>query len=255
MGWGNTEKAPPQAFSGVNADRCWRAISQLANDQRAIIMQDMKMEEIAQLLFPASDRDSLTRAFSLCKPMYPDQQMVIPLAACEGYIVERGNPAITLSWNASTEPGAFYAPTDDAYRLAVQMDAPLELREKYEHIFSRLVQIGYEWGMVRYVFDALNKNGYCNTPAQMRYVWPAIRHIVAKYDDKLANSLIDSSARAGDKARVPPAVAPLLVPTVNIVARSTLVEPPKKGDARTGFTLTTMPTGYSFEGCSFKALP
>ena len=74
------------------------------------------------------------------------------------------------------------------------------------------------------VFGNLNQNGWCNTPQQMRFVWPAIRHLVAKAGLKeLAGQLTESSARAGDRARVPPAIHEFLVPTVNIVNRTLLM--------------------------------
>lgn len=92
---------------------------------------------------------------------------------------------------------------------------------------EQVVRISYEWGLVKRVFRELNQPGYCTTPPQMRYVWPSILPILKsvgnKDDDRLAASMAKESSRAGDKARIPLVVQPVLRESYQIVTRSIVV--------------------------------
>src|SRR5207344_1545987 len=81
----------------------------------------------------------------------------------------------TFTWDHDECPEGFFPLR--GFKHELQLDVSDEVREKWEYVQQLLGQINYEWGMVCYVFTMLNTNGFCNTPQQMRYVWPAIRHL------------------------------------------------------------------------------
>jgi hypothetical protein len=226
MAWGrnNSDPPPPRAFSGSAEANVRAAIVRAAAEQRWMITRDIEMHEILQLYIKPEHRDPLKLAFNEVEFNSIDQslqvQVPIPLGLNP---TPNQKPCVVYEWDWNTsKPDGFFVPKY-AVNCTFQPDAPEELMEKHASINARLQKVSYDFGLVRHVFEGLNKNGFCNTPQQMRFVWPAIRHLVDRFDKKLGNSLVDASARAGDKARVPPDLVEYMVPTVNTMARSLLL--------------------------------
>jgi hypothetical protein len=182
------------------------------------------VEDFRQLFIPQHLRHSLKEAFGVAAQNTLDQVIETRVASPYTYADPALNKHLTatIRFDRNECPEGFFALRDWKHEL--QPDVTPELMEKWDHACQQLSQISYEWGMVNHVFTSLNVNGWCNTPQQMRFVWPAIRHLCAKAGMKdLAGQLTESSARAGDRARVPLAIHEFLVPTVNIVNRTLLM--------------------------------
>lgn len=221
---------PPRAFMGSNENQVVAAIRRMAIEQRWMAVRDITVEDLRQLFIPAEYRHSLKEAFSVAAPIYTDQTIQVPITLMgdnypEGYPMPSDDTLrAAFTWDRNSCPEGFFAMTQE-YTPMIQHDAPQELVDKFLYVSDNLMRISYEFGLVNRVFHALNTNGYCNTPQQMRFVWPAIKHICDKAGLKdLGNQLTETSARAGDRARVPMDVADYMVPTVNIVNRTTLLD-------------------------------
>lgn len=232
----NGTPPPPRAFMSNKEHQALWAISKMAEEQRWLISTEIKVPELCQLYVNPEHRDPLTTAFGLMKYTSVDQQMTIALPYPDEYDViampanNTSAGSVVIEWDHTKAPDGFFSPP---YQITgPQNDAPTELIEKYNGIWQRLARVTYEWGMVKHVFNTLNSNGFCNTPQQMRFVWPAIRHIVDRFDKSLGDTLVDASSRAGDKARIPSEITELMVPTVNIVARSLLLDRVKMDERR-----------------------
>jgi len=222
---GSNDPPPPRAFMGSAQNNVVAAISRAAAEQRWMVTREIDMNEIRQLYIRSEHREPLRLAFSEVEFNSIDQTLNALVGVPDDVrLADNQVPVVQYEWdhNSAGESG-FFVPKYAMKGATFQPDAPQELVEKYQSINERLQRISWEWGLVRYVFNGLNKNGWCNTAPQMRFVWPAIRHLVGRFDSKLEMSLVDASARAGDKARVPPELVEYMVPTVNIVARSLLI--------------------------------
>lgn len=220
---------PPTAFMGSNYVQVDNAIRKLAMEQRHMATRFLTVEDLRLLFIPAHERDALKEAFRITEFDVVKQALTFSVPLMNDYPIEYGladmsKPLMTsFSWSYSTCNEGFFVPRK--YKARLQEDAPEELVEKLEYVTTQFARISFEFGLVRYVFQQLNQNGFCNTPPQMRYVWPAIRHIVDKAGLKdLAPTLIEASSRAGDKARVPPLASPFLVHTTDIINRTTLMD-------------------------------
>lgn len=226
MSWGRPkDPPPPRAFMGSAEVNVQAAIKRAAAEQRWMVTREILLDEVRQLYIKPADREPLKHAYNEVEFNAIDQALQVSVAVPDEFRpVEDQKPAVVYEWDyESSKPDGFFVPKYGTRPVQYQSDAPPELVEKYTNINERLQRIGYEFGLVRHVFNELNVNGFCNTPQQMRFVWPAIRHLVDRFDKKLGNSLVDASARAGDKARVPSHIVEYMVPTVNIMARSLLL--------------------------------
>jgi len=228
MSWGRSrsERDPPRAFSGYNEPTIRNAIKKMAQEQLHMAIRNVTSDDLRNLFIPVEHREAVKRAFGYARENRVNQAIELQVpdqpSQTQATALNNNRLEINLSWDYNKCKEGFFVPS--TAKPTVQPDAPPELVEKLENLYREASRIAYEFGLVAHVFSALNANGYCNTPAQMRYVWPAIRHIVDKAGmTALGKTLIDASARAGDKARVPPAVADLMVPTVHIVARTLVI--------------------------------
>jgi hypothetical protein len=210
---------------GYQENNVKNAIVKAAAEQRWMITRDIHLSEVLQLYIKPQDRDPLKQAFNEVEFNSINQVLHVKVDVPSEYRpVADQKPGVIYEWDWDmSKPDGFFVPKYGSKACAIQPDAPPELVEKYTEINQRLQRVNYEFGLVRHVFTCLNKNGFCNTPQQMRFVWPAIRHLVDRFDEKLGRSLVDASPRAGDKARVPPEIADYMVPTVNIMAKSLLL--------------------------------
>lgn len=217
---------------GANENQVRAAIKKMAAEQRWMATRDITVEDLRQLFIPEQYRHSLQEAFALASPQYIDQYIHIPVKLTgDHYPDEYPMPfdhgqqfTASFSWHRENCPEGFFTMQD--HEPMIQPDAPQELVDKWLYVSDNLLRISYEFGLVREVFERLNTNGFCNTPQQMRFLWPAIRHIVDKAGGlgDLGKNLVDSSARAGDRARVPHEVKDYMVATVNIVNRTLLMD-------------------------------
>ena len=228
MSWGRSrrmskEPTPPRAFMGHTENQLRLAIKKLAQEQRFMACRHMTVEDLRQLFVPEQLRHSLKEAFTVAAQDYLDQAIETRVTTPYKYADPSSFLVATLLWDRNECPEGFFALRGRTHEL--QPDVPPELLDKWSYVEQELARISYEWGLVSHVFDCLNNNGWCNTPQKMRFVWPVIRHLCAKAGLKeLAGQLAESSARAGDRARVPPAIHEFLVPTVNIVNRTLLMD-------------------------------
>jgi hypothetical protein len=255
---------PPRAFMGSAEVQCQAAIRKMAIEQRFLATRDITVEDLRQLFVPAEYRHSLKEAFSVGSQIHTDEELVIPVRLMgdhypEGYPLPQvpgsGPLKITFTWDRNDCPDGFFVMKNmgkDA-EVMIQPDAPQELVDKWLYVSDNLMRISYEFGMVREVFNKLNVNGFCNTPQQMRFLWPAIRHIVDKAGIKeLAAQLVETSARAGDRARIPTELTEFMVPTVNIVNRTLLIDKVELIDRPFKVTVNdpafATPQGLTFSG-------
>ena len=216
------EPTPPRAFMGHNEHQVFLAIKLLAREQRFMAVRHLTVEDFRQLFIPEHYRHSLKEAFGVASQESLDQTIEARVASPYTYADPNGQLTATFRWDYNECPEGFFALR--GWKHELQPDVTPELMVKWNYVEQNLAHISYEWGLVNHVFLCLNQNGWCNTPQQMRFVWPAIRHLVAKAGLKeLAGQLVESSARAGDRARVPAHIHEFLVPTVNIVNRTLLM--------------------------------
>lgn len=250
---GDGTPPPPRAFTGSAQFQVTNTINRMANEQRHMITRDVKVHELGQLFVDPHKLEALTRAFHDVEFTTINQGLTIE-APVGSPVDKDGDPVSMLyCWDWASAPDGFFVPKHNK-PLKMRDDAPPELIEKYTEIHMRLANVAYDFGLVHHVFNGLNVNGFCNTPPQMRFVWPAIRHIVARFDTKLEETLIDASSRAGDKARVPPHLADHMVETMNTIARTTLLEKVNLNERRE-FSLVpqaawfTASQNMNFEAC------
>lgn len=227
MSWGRRNSStgePPKAkaFSDSMAYQIERAIVMTGMRMLVLNMEEFSFDELKLLFVEPDKRDFLTKAYQATKGHNINNMELFaqaPLNRCR----------IRFQWRYMDADGAFFVPRDEGglriHALTARADAPQELRERYEDMAERLERTSREWGLVRFVFTQLNQHGYCNTPPQMRYVWPAIPTLLnyAGLGD-LAKTLAQPSSRAGDKARIPAQAAPYIRETYDIVTRSILVD-------------------------------
>jgi hypothetical protein len=227
---------------GSNENAIYAALRTLSSEQRTMAIRHLTVEDLRQLFIPAHLRHSLKEAFGVASPRFADQELVVEVTMDNSERNLSGNDKLlaTFKWDHTTAPEGFFVPREG--RCTLQQDISDELRDKWNYVGDSLARISWEFGLVTETFKQLNTNGFCNTPAQMRYVWPAIRHIADKA--KLRDlHLEEASARAGDRARVPVQIQDFLVPTVNIINRTLLIDKVEPNE-RPEFRLNVNAPGY-----------
>lgn len=245
MSWNRRRKSDtpqlPRAFMGSNEQAIYAALRSLSAEQRHMAVRNITVEDLRQLFIPAHLRHSLKEAFAVASPRFADQELVVEVTMDTSERSLNGNDELlaTFKWDHNTAPEGFFVPREG--RCKLQSDISEELHEKWNYVGDSLARISWEFGLVTETFRQLNQNGFCNTPAQMRYVWPAIRHIADKARLKDMH-LEEASARAGDRARVPVSIQDFLVPTVNIVNRTLLIDKVDMPDKE--FRLNVNAPGY-----------
>ena len=233
---------PPRAFMGSNEASIYAALRTMSAEQRHMAVRNITVEDLRQLFIPAHLRHSLKEAFSVASPRFADQEMEVEVTPSDPmhHLADKATLRATFKWDHNTAPEGFFVPREN--RCVLQQDISDDLREKWAYVTDSLARISWEFGLVTETFRQLNTNGFCNTPQQMRYVWPAIRHIADKA--KLEGlRLEEASARAGDRARVPAQIKDFLVPTVNIINRTLLIDKIDRNE-KDEFRLSVNAPGY-----------
>lgn len=220
---------PVRAFMGSNENSCHVAIRKMALEQYHMATRHITIEDLRQAFVPPHLRHSLKEAYAVSANPYMNHTLDVPITLFDNYpdeypMADSKMPLeATFAWDRNGSPEGFFTMYDQ--KAVIQHDAPPELVEKIQYVYDQVGRISFEFGLVQAVFHRLNQHGYCNTPQQMRFVWPAIRHIVDKAGMReLAKDLVDASSRAGDRARVPPEIAPYMVLSVNIINRTLLMD-------------------------------
>lgn len=215
------------AFSGNYAYAIMNAISNVASKLLSLEYQQFTGDELLTLFIDPEHHDPLKQAWDLTKGNNVGTQVLY--VKSEWAAQHNGVARIALQWDYRNMVSGFFVPLKQGGKpetaVSVRPEAPAELREKFTTMADAITRISYEWGMVRFVFQQLNQHGYCNTPAQMRYIWPAIVPLL-RYagHTQLAADLTQPSSRAGDKARIPAAARDLIKPSADVVTRSLLLD-------------------------------
>jgi hypothetical protein len=238
------------AFSGAQTASIGQAIAGLANAQFNRALQPITADTLLRLFVPADLRDLVSRCYRVAAP----KGTVFDLYAGYQLPFERGgNTAVfRFKWDWGRTHDAFL-PVHGAGQSSSQpyvdyeADAPAEMVQQYEATLKLLCDISYRFGMVRFVFQQLNAVN--KTPAQMRFVWPAILMLLRKGGyGELANEIEPASIRAGDRARVPEVIADYLKPAGDMVARAGLIEMTARPQHPVEYRLDRMPVFNHFEG-------
>lgn len=233
MAWGRRSYQPPtpqpvKAFSQSNENQIQYTIANMGKKQLSLYAQSFTPIELAELFIEPDDRNALFRAYALAgDSVSHNHNLYVDLPWMKQW---GGIGLLRFSWMTHEWKDAFFVPllqgAEDTHALrGPRDDAPAELRDRYLNMAERMATLSYEYGLVRWVFLKLNQNGFCNTPAQMRWVWPPIVHILNEAGMKQqALELAQPSARAGDKARIPTEVQPFIRETYDIITRGLLID-------------------------------
>lgn len=221
------QKEPTKAFPSSQTQPIWTGVHRACRRISTMYYEQFTCSELLELFIEPGDRAAVRRAYELNGGNSAHTQN---LFVTSPWARQRGGEArIRFQWDFRDVMDGFFVPLKQGGRIetAAMMrdDAPQDLKDRFTNMADNLVRTSYEWGMVMYVFNSLNRNGYCNTPQQMRYVWPAISTLLSYGGNKdLAKQLSQPSARAGDKARVPYEVRDLIKPSADVVTRSLLCD-------------------------------
>lgn len=227
MAWGRRNSnppPPPKAFSDSMEQYILRHINATGLRLQVMYMQQFTFEELKLLFIDPEDRSPLTHAYNRVRGNNIQTQQLFVNSP-------NGNCRIRFRWDwrATDCDGSFFVPKSwggqPSRPVVPRDDAPKELLDRYNDMAENLERTSREWGLVGYVFDQLNQNGYCNTPPQMRYVWPALPQILrySGYHNE-ARQVAEASSRAGDKAKIPHTAAPYIRETYDIVTRSLMFD-------------------------------
>jgi hypothetical protein len=230
MSWGNRKAAePPRAFGNRQTSQIENCILQTARRVLHMYHHPFTGDELMQLFIDPADREHVRKAWLATAGNNVGQQGIYVKSDLAGEL--NGSAQLCLSWSWDPRFDGFFVPLLQGGRketaVSVRPDAPPALAATFKNLIDDMVRTSYEWGVVMLVYRSLNQNGYCNTPAQMRYVWPAITPILnyAGMTD-LAKELVTPSARSGDKARIPAHVQSYIKSSADTVTRSLLLDLP-----------------------------
>lgn len=233
MVYGDKKRPPPQAFMGSGESRVQAQINIMANKMFEHARKPYGAVDLMNLFVDPAYHGPMQIAFMQNHGGSLTQSLYVDIANFAPENVEAAG-FIQFSWNYETTPNGFFP----RYSEGGSTNFPIKewgaaaqnhfnLVERFAETARQVVRVSYEWGLVKKVFAELNQPGFCSTPQQMRYVWPSILPILKAIkndrDDALARSMQNESSRAGDKARVPRAVQPLLRESYQIVTRSIIV--------------------------------
>lgn len=223
------EQRTTRAFSGGSYMRVERGITVMADHCRQLDVVDFTCFELKELFIKEWQRDALTMAYDLQEggPL-GQQNLYVQFTDTHVRPSVWLKPRIRFRFDWPGVREGFLVPAkwgwSREFPAKLLKEAPPELAAKFDKVTSDETRHAYEWGLVRWVFESLNVPEHCTTPAQMRYVWPALVPIVrAGGADELASSLSQPSSRAGDSASVPSWIAPYLKTTYDIVAKAVLL--------------------------------
>jgi len=245
---------PPRAFRGSQESRIHGVINGIGVQMFRLIKPEFTPAGLLDLFVDPKYHHSLTEAFSESEGAGLTQRIYIDLKS------SRVRCHLVFSWDYNKVPGGFFmrARYGGVERRALpgpRAGANAVRLEQFNEMKRRLLQASYEWGLMRRVFDELNQPSYCQTPQQMRFVWPPILQLVKRMgDEQLISMLQHESSRAGDRARVPEFIKPFIRPTYDIVTRSIFLTEHEAVDRTIDgiqYTLanpTFIENGFSFQG-------
>lgn len=214
-------RSPPFTHNVTKAINA--TLSGMETLHQKLAKENFTAAELLDLFVDPAHHHTLTHAYQICEPSGQTQELFV---RCE-VPVEYGAGVVHMrfSWHGLDTPDGFYVP----YRAGSTLMYACEIRyedaladniAKFERVRDDLIGIAYRHACVRRVFTALNRNAVCSTPAQMRYHWPCIVSLLRRSgNEEMAERLQNPSPRAGDGARIPKDLGPLLSATNDTVAR------------------------------------
>jgi hypothetical protein len=245
-----------RAFAGGRSLRVLSGIYKLANHASALNKVSFDPDELRLLFVQDWQRSSLTTAYELTEAgplnrqtLYVEIENPMPLNWMA--------PRLEFTFNWATCREGFLVPRRKGYTVeepARILIGQTPLRSKFEEVVMHECRIAYEWGLVLWVFEQLNQPAYNTTPAQVRYIWPALLPILRMANEHaMANELASPSSRAGDSARCPSWVLPYIKPTYDIIAKGVILHevPEVEVDKTITYKLYS-PTFKMDNGLSFK---
>jgi len=220
-------KRTTRAFTGGSYWRTLAGIDKLAKHAKSLKQVQWSPDELMHLFMPDRMREPMTQAWRLLEGGPGNlQTLLVGFDNLMPMQWEHPRMAFTFKWPEVRS--GFMVPV--RYGLSVSHPAALQtnegqLYEKWRRMLEHEMRIAYEWGLVKHTFMTLNAADACTTPAQMRYLWPALVPILnVAGENVLARQLAQASTRAGDKARCPPPLQPYLKQTFDIVAKGVLLQ-------------------------------
>lgn len=223
------KRLPPQAFRGTTE---WMIEAEIRNMATKLFDHARKPFEAMELMHLSLDpqyHSPMQVAFAENRGGDLNQHLYFSLKQCAPPDVETSG-FIEFAWNYSEVPNGFFprymsggSPSHPVDRIPIGI--PSQVRDKFYDISEKLCRISYEWGLIRRVFKELNQPTFCTTPQQMRYLWPPILPILkhTKHEDEWVRILQEASPRAGDRARAPAEVQPVLRESYQAMTRALLI--------------------------------
>jgi len=259
---------PPRAFKGALETKIPAAINRIAFDLYKMAKKPFTGSELMNLFLPSVFRRPMTIAFKETRGQGVVQKLFIDLHGFKPPDEDMGifrvvSGRLHITWSHFQLPADGWFPRytqggDDQFPIhAFVEDFDPEIAEKFLDVVGRMIRISAEWGLVMRVFNELNKPGFCATPAQMRYVWPSVLLLLKRIDDPMAKQMVKEldvvSARAGDKARIPPAIVQLVRPAYDAVTKAIMLFDHEEERDITDLTMTTGSAQYALHNPRFEA--
>lgn len=223
------KRPPPQAFRGTTEYRIEHAIRSMANELFDHARKPFSARELMDLSLEPQYHEPMQIAFAENRGGDLSQHLYFSLKQCAPPEVETSG-FLEFAWTYSEVPNGFFPRFNwggsTAHPITRLLPSTSDyMRGKFADIADRLCRISFEWGLIMKVFRELNRPGYCATPQQMRYVWPSILPILkhCNGEEDWVKTLQHASPRAGDRARVPLEIQPVLAESYHIVTRAILI--------------------------------
>jgi len=217
---------PTTAFSAKTMKDLRNAVRAMAQLQFNRVRQPVSIATLRQLFVPAELRDLLTNAYAKAAPIGSVFDLYVGHDTPFG---RGGNQAkFRFKWDFGSVRDGFFVPHGFGNRelapvVHYQSDADPYLRTEFDTLLTNLCDLSWRFGMVMHVLNKLNDAN--RTPAQLRFVWPAIVPLLRRAGFHAdAEDIAEPSWRAGDSAKVPSELADYVKPAGDMVARATLVE-------------------------------
>jgi hypothetical protein len=231
----SSTREPQPAFTRYKANNIQNAIRQMEYTQIALAKQPFELSELMQLFVDKKHHEHLTYTYDLVEPRAGTTQLYIsvdmPVAMQQHVSTDNRRETAHMKFNWYGKlPGGFYVPysegaDEDRPTRIMREQADPALVERYVQVEQDMLDIHCRFALCQEVFSRLNRHGVCNTPPQMRYVWPCIVTLMQRGNlaDE-AKELAEPSMRAGDKANVPADIAKYLKETNDTITRALFLE-------------------------------
>lgn len=201
-------------------------IDRMESKQIALAKQAFTATDLLTLFIKPEHHDTLTKAYELCEPSGHTQDLFSVWMAKAEY----GGALVHLRfhWHGSDVPSGFYVPflcgAQMDHSAAIRPEAPEDLQDRLRQTVHDMIDIHWNFVLVRNVFERLNRASVCPSLEGMRYHWPCIVPILrdARYPD-LADAISDVNSRAGDRVMLTPYLRKHVAQTNRTVANHQLV--------------------------------